>query len=390
MSVVGIQSEPLVRVASELVVYVGRSDVAVPEGAGRLTDRDVYASTLTTALGEAALLVILDALSFPYEMLSEAQWDVPMLVSVPDELPAGDVVDVLAPVFDRLGFFDLFAVTSDEAWEALRARHAWGMGQRVPVRADDPEGVVRYAVDLLQRDADAADAAEADEVYDPVSYWRRRGKEVGPQSQHRAICSIHHDLRFNKAMHRAQAGALVPQFDEVRELSGGRSRPLRVLEVGTGVGRWATFFPAGVDVFSGVDISASMVEIARENFPEHTFETVDQDARLPQESDSFDLVMSITVLHHNPPVLRRALLREMWRVTRPTGHLLLLEQVVAAAPRPQSTVYRMSPADLVEDVLRASLGRVVLEHARAVRYPHDEMYRSLLLRLTKLGRSTQW
>ena len=388
MEVAHVDRPPLVGLDLAPVVYVGRSDVALPDGVPGFDDGDVHAATMADLLADAPLLVILDALSFPYEVLSDEQWAVPMLVCLPHDMPSDDAVRVLEPALSRMGFFDLFAVRSDAEWDVLRRAHPFATSQRAPAPSDDPAAVVDFALDLVQRDVTTADAVEAPERYESVSYWRKRGEEVGPLSQHRAICSVHHDLRFNKAMHQAQADALVPQFDEVRTLGAGRD--LAILEIGAGVGRWATAFRPDGDRYTGVDISASMVEIARLNFPEHEFHVVDEDGRLPHEANTFDLVMSVTVLHHNPLDVRRALIREMWRVTKPAGHILLLEQVVAAAPRPDSTVYRMSVSDLVMDVHRASLGRVVLEHAEAVRYPHDEMYRSVLLRLTKLGRAATW
>src|SRR5918995_797017 len=94
------------------------------------------------------------------------------------------------------------------------------------------------------------------------------------------------------------------------------------LDVDTGIGRWAASFdPAGTR-FCGVDISEGMVAAARANFPQRSFEQLGPDLGFPYEDESFDLVFSVTVMHHNPTPAKRTLLSEMWRVAKPGGRLL--------------------------------------------------------------------
>jgi len=92
----------------------------------------------------------------------------------------------------------------------------------------------------------------------------------------------------------------------------------RVLDVGTGSGRHSFHAAqAGAQVVA-VDLGAS-IDVARRNLPASVL-TVQADAEaLPFERDSFDLVMSIGVLHHLPDTERA--LRSIARYAKPGGHV---------------------------------------------------------------------
>lgn len=91
-----------------------------------------------------------------------------------------------------------------------------------------------------------------------------------------------------------------------------------VLDVGTGSGRHSFHADlAGARVVA-VDLGAS-IDVARRNLPPSVL-TVQADAEaLPFESASFDLVMSIGVLHHLPDPDRA--LHSIARYARPGGHV---------------------------------------------------------------------
>jgi SAM-dependent methyltransferase len=92
----------------------------------------------------------------------------------------------------------------------------------------------------------------------------------------------------------------------------------RVLDVGTGSGRHSFHAAqAGAHVVA-VDLGAS-IDVARRNLPASVL-TVQADAEaLPFEPESFDLVMSIGVLHHLPDAERA--LRSIARYAKPGGHV---------------------------------------------------------------------
>jgi len=91
-----------------------------------------------------------------------------------------------------------------------------------------------------------------------------------------------------------------------------------VLEVGCGTGLILRRIEALAERSIGVDISAGMLERA----VDRGLDVVQGDARaLPFPDESFDVVCSFKVLAHVPDVAEAV--REMVRVTRPGGHLLL-------------------------------------------------------------------
>jgi ubiquinone/menaquinone biosynthesis C-methylase UbiE len=97
----------------------------------------------------------------------------------------------------------------------------------------------------------------------------------------------------------------------------------QLLDVGCGTGLLATRLArAGYDV-TGVDASEGMLEVLRARAPE-----VDgvqgSGTALPFADDTFDLVLSVAVMHHiaEPGQVRRAL-AEMVRVAKPWGRILV-------------------------------------------------------------------
>jgi SAM-dependent methyltransferase len=97
----------------------------------------------------------------------------------------------------------------------------------------------------------------------------------------------------------------------------------RVLDVGCGTGLLATRLAgAGYDV-TGVDPTEGMLEVLRARATEvdgvHGSGTA-----LPFADDTFDLVLSVAVMHHiaDPDEVHRAL-AEMVRVAKPSGRILL-------------------------------------------------------------------
>jgi SAM-dependent methyltransferase len=97
----------------------------------------------------------------------------------------------------------------------------------------------------------------------------------------------------------------------------------QVLDVGCGTGLLATRLAgAGYEV-TGIDPSEGMLDVLRARTPE-----VDgvrgSGTALPFADDTFDLVLSVAVMHHiaDPGEVRRAL-REMVRVAKPSGRILV-------------------------------------------------------------------
>jgi ubiquinone/menaquinone biosynthesis C-methylase UbiE len=102
-----------------------------------------------------------------------------------------------------------------------------------------------------------------------------------------------------------------------------------VLDVGTGTGFVACGLGARVGRMLAVDHSPAILEVARENLSALRFANVELSAgdlaRLPLGSSSVDAAVANMVLHHaeNPA----AMVREMARVTRPGGWIVVTDEV---------------------------------------------------------------
>jgi SAM-dependent methyltransferase len=376
------------------VFYAGRfseevSDAGLPGDHTVLSDWDVLPAQLVSALEPASILVVLDMFSFPFESLTGDLVDVPLILLLPTGVDADFLVTVFGKAaFSRLGFFDRVAVADDDLWDDLRPRYDFSPGQLVEVQDGRPEHAAAEIRDALEAEA-ALSAPFGEGDYEANRYWSERGDTLAGDAPHRAICSVNHSPRFNKAIHRVQASALGPQIAAARGTQAEQV-PFEVLEIGSGVGRWAATFDPARTRFTGVDISEGMVEAARKNFPLCRFDLLGEEPVLPYGDESFDLSFSVTVMHHNPTPTKRALISEMWRVTRPGGRLMFLEDFVSGGWSTRSTVYPMSVNEFVGLLVEATAGQVVLEHVESIRYGHDDFTRGGLLAVTKLGVARTW
>jgi len=120
----------------------------------------------------------------------------------------------------------------------------------------------------------------------------------------------------------------------------------QVLEVGIGTGINLPFYPP-TSVIHGVDLSRPMLEraLARAWRLGRQLDVEAMDAeclRFPDQS--FDTVVSTLTLCTTPDPLR--LLREMARVCRPDGRVLLLEHGASTAPMINRILHRLAPGHL--------------------------------------------
>lgn len=123
--------------------------------------------------------------------------------------------------------------------------------------------------------------------------------------------------------HYATAEGLMPPE---RVLFGKYALPgLEILDIGVGGGRTTPFLAQGAKRYLGVDYSPAMVEACQARFPGHEFACVDATDMHGIADDSFDLtVFSFNGIDSIPTDAGRiAAMREMRRVTRADGHIIL-------------------------------------------------------------------
>jgi ubiquinone/menaquinone biosynthesis C-methylase UbiE len=112
----------------------------------------------------------------------------------------------------------------------------------------------------------------------------------------------------------------------MREASG-QGQPLRVLDVACGTGRTlrqlATAYPE--HRYYGLDLSPYYVQVARKQLGDvvNASFVTDNAEHMPFRDDYFDVVTSVFLFHELPTNARRNVLREIHRVLRPGGLVVI-------------------------------------------------------------------
>jgi SAM-dependent methyltransferase len=110
---------------------------------------------------------------------------------------------------------------------------------------------------------------------------------------------------------------------ELRRLLAGRDIR-RSLEIGCGYGRHSAVLAELSQDHVGVDINPEALDMAKRHYPHVKFQVAPA-TRLPFRDESFDAVVTWTVLQHIPPHRIESAAAEMVRVTRSGGSVILLE-----------------------------------------------------------------
>lgn len=156
--------------------------------------------------------------------------------------------------------------------------------------------------------------------YEPEKYWSARARNSQGDDL-KAVGAFTATRMENRSMNRVQ------RFWFGRALKIiGMKRP-HVLEYGCGLGRWADLFMKRGFSWTGVDISADMLALASRRWPAARLEKVKDGFLSPFPDSNFDLVYSITVLHHNEYERQEKIIREMSRVLKGGGAMILLEDL---------------------------------------------------------------
>lgn len=100
---------------------------------------------------------------------------------------------------------------------------------------------------------------------------------------------------------------------------------MKVLEVGCGTGaNLELFVDSGCEI-TGIDLSPSMMDIARRKLDDRADLHLGDAADMPFADNSFDLVLSFLTLHEMPPAVRAPVMNEIVRVTGADGKALFVD-----------------------------------------------------------------
>jgi SAM-dependent methyltransferase len=189
---------------------------------------------------------------------------------------------------------------------------------------------------------------------------------------------------------RAEAPVDLAMIDAFAEAVTAGDDP-QVLDAGCGTGRISRYLAERGCLVQGVDLSSSMIAIARRDHRHLRF-TVGSLAELPYPDDHFAGVLLWYSTIHTPPAGQARLFAEATRVLRPAGHLLVGFQAgegtrdVSPAFTPFGHDVKLErylyPADQVASQVEAAGLR---ELCRLVRRPRGRERDDQAMLLAKLG-----
>ncbi|WP_433420877.1 class I SAM-dependent methyltransferase [Microtetraspora malaysiensis] len=136
---------------------------------------------------------------------------------------------------------------------------------------------------------------------------------------------------------RAEALLDLAMIDAFSEAVMASDDP-RVLDAGCGAGRMSRYLAERGCLVQGVDLSSSMVAMARRDHRDLVF-TVGSLTDLPYPDEQFAGVMLWYSIIHTPPAGHARIFAEATRVLRPAGHLLVGFQA-GEGTRDVSAAYR--------------------------------------------------
>jgi len=103
------------------------------------------------------------------------------------------------------------------------------------------------------------------------------------------------------------------------------SRGMNILDVGCGTGTHLELYQRYKCNLYGLDLSPSMLEVARERLGDTAQLDLGDATNMPYEDDKFDLVISMLLLHEISSETRSAVLNEVKRVLKVNGRILLID-----------------------------------------------------------------
>jgi ubiquinone/menaquinone biosynthesis C-methylase UbiE len=190
-------------------------------------------------------------------------------------------------------------------------------------------------------------------VYQWKDYWANVARSYGSADAQGFAPVLHPDAPawFNSTIDRLQ------EKSWRRGLSRCELKDhALVLDIGCGTGRWLRRYlqlqhrPVGLDATQDMLRRASIVGLKCPVVAARA-------QKLPFLDGAFDLVSDVTVVQHISSLEQIGVLKEMARVLRPGGHLLLIELIKGQAPH----IFPRSPKDWIEVASAAGLKPIYRE-----------------------------
>lgn len=331
---------------------------------GRHPDVVIDASVLTEGLPRAlsgvspSQWIILDPWAFPYEYLSEAQWDTPVAAVLSSGLATDRFVARLdEALLSRLTPFDT-VVTSEPVWRGLASRYNWASAMW-----ERPVGRIQSVARHLVRRAGTIErlgAALEDDTLHHMERWDVR-------------------TRTNKARFRAEAAALEPLLADAfsRRVRGMR---WSIIDIGTDTGRYIGMLPLADTAVTALRYEPHLARQLRFNYPDVEVRELGQGGHLGLQPESVDLVLTSVELAPMDGQIRTRLLNAAWQALRIGGTLVVLQRFSGGG----------SASDIVTLVSDAAHAHVVLDSLHTIRNPATGHGDGVVLAYSKIGVPTTW
>lgn len=269
-----------------------------------------------------------------------------------DELHARDLANVEAGLYPRELLFDI------PLGRYMRA---------LPRLLRDTPRVVRRKREGNFRDIPAVDKQRYPAYYRRTFHWQTDGYFSAHSAE---VYELGVELLFRGTADVMRRQIIPPITRFVRE----SARHLRLLDVACGTGR--TLHQLGRTHpelrYYGVDLSPAYVQLARRrlaNLAEVAL-SVENGEALPFADATFDIATSVYLFHELPRNARRNVAREMFRVLRPGGLLVIEDSAQLTESAEIATALRSFPGEFHEpfyaDYLEDDLAEMLCEVGFAI------------------------
>jgi ubiquinone/menaquinone biosynthesis C-methylase UbiE len=271
-----------------------------------------------------------------------------------EELHARDLANVEAGLYPRELLFDI------PVRRYMRA---------LPRLLRDTPAVVRRRRAGDFRDIPAVDKQRYPAYYRRTFHWQTDGYFSAHSAE---VYELGVELLFRGTADVMRRQIIPPVTRFVR--AAGNARPIRLLDIACGTGR--TLHQLGQthpDLrFYGVDLSPAYVQLARKRLADlaEVALAVENAEALPFADATFDVATSVYLFHELPRNARRNVAREMFRVVRPGGLLVIEDSAQLTESAELQAALRSFPGEFHEpfyaDYLEDDLAELLREAGFAI------------------------